>query len=389
MEATPMPFPKLKNPLLCQILILAIILGSFLIPVLFLFRLPFFPDWFRAIGSIVLDIGMLTYLLKSFLCLMTVDMTLASLHCYQKVRRRFPLPANFSPEKAKRRIAHFGEEYYPVSCPVPPQMLLYKSAYPLTIYSRSVEKLIAFYETPFLDKDQYRRFVSSAATNARALRGSKTHRFLDKNQRSAPINQVMVVLVFADRVEENFRLTLPDEVCKGGGDSFDSALLPCVVDLEQQLCTFDSLRLPGICFAIAAKNRGISLIRRLLFGGRFPYARAHEWLDRKNETDWEQTLWSYWRTVKKELSCDKKQFQKMSHGDMLFRDGYLYIKWRDRGVRVPVTLDHEAQCAKIENIDLWYYPKANKIAKEIAVDMKTKATAYFAHHGYAAEYITH
>lgn len=381
-----MPFPRLKNPLLCRILIYVVLLGSFALPILLWFQLPFFSDRFRGIGFIVLGIGLLICLLKNLLCLITVDLSLAIFRCYQKARRCFSLPPGFSPEKARRRISRFGEEYYPVPCLVPPQMLLYKSAYPMTIHSRSVEKLIAFYETPFLDKELYHRFVSSAATNAKALKGSKTHRFLDKNQRSAPINQVMLVLIFADRVEETFRLTLPDEVCKGG-DGFDRALLPCVVDLEQQLCTFDSLRRPNILSAHAAKNRGIDLIRRCLFGGRFPYARSPEWLDPPKDVDWEQTLWSYWRTVKKEMPSDKKQFQKMAHGDLLFRDGYLYVKWHERGVRVPVTLDHAARCAKVEDIDLWYYPKSNKIAKEVVATMKTKITAYFARHGYTAEYV--
>ncbi len=44
-----------------------------------------------------------------------------------------------------------------------------------------------------------------------------------------------------------------------------TALLPCVIDLEEQICTFDSMRMPCTGFQYPIKNRGIKIIRKYLF----------------------------------------------------------------------------------------------------------------------------
>ena len=78
----------------------------------------------------------------------------------------------------------------------------------MTIYSSGIEKLMAVYSVELLDQEQYRLIVSSAKANARALKGAKKHRFLDRAQRSAPLHQVIVIVIFADRVEEQLRTEL-------------------------------------------------------------------------------------------------------------------------------------------------------------------------------------
>ena len=380
-----MPFPRLKNPLLCRILVYVTVLGAALVPMVLVVCLPL-PESIRVVGFAVPLAGLLVYILKNFLCLMAMDTFLATLCCQQKARKHFTLPPGFSPEKVTRKLSHFGQEYYPVPCPVPPQMLLYKSACSLTVYARSIEKLVALYRVPLLDKNLYRNLVTSAAINAKALKGSRPHRFLDKNQRRAPIHQVTVVLILADRVEEDLRAALSEEVCKGGGDEIDTSLLPCVVDLERQLCTFDSFRVPYTGFVYAVKNRGINLIRRSVFGGRFPYSRSPDRPEPKDADYLDQTLWQLWRATKREVSSDEKRFRKMSHGDLRLRNGYLYVKWKDHGVRLAATLAPETRRAQVEEPDLWYYPKANKISQQTAAALKKQITTYFAHHTYTVTY---
>lgn len=379
-----MPFPRLKNPLLCRILVYVTVLGAALVPMLLMMHLPL-PEGLQAFAILAPLAGLAVYVHKNFICLMTVDLILATLCCQQKARKHFALPPGFSPEKVTRRLSHFGREYHPVLCQVPPQMLLYKSIYPLSITACSIEKLVALYRVPLLDKNLYRNLVTSAAINAKALKGSRPHRFLDKNQRRAPINQVMVVLILADRVEEKLRSALSEEVCKGGGE-INTSLLPCVVDLEQQICTFDSFRVPYTGFVYAAKNRGINLLRRYVFGGRFPYSRSPDRPEPKDADYLDQTLWQFWRATKRETSSDEKRFRIMSHGDLCLQDNFLYVKWKGHGVRLATTLDPETRRAQVDEPDLWYYPKANKISQQTAAALKKQITTYFAHHTYTVTY---
>lgn len=110
-----------------------------------------------------------------------------------------------------------------------------------------------------------------------------------------------MILILADQVEEGLRGQLFDVVRREAGDGFDTALLPCVVDLEKRICTFDSERIPYTGFQYPAKSRGIRLIRRYLFRGRFPYSSSPDMLDSvwNQELSPENSLWDLWRMTRR------------------------------------------------------------------------------------------
>ena len=76
----------------------------------------------------------------------------------------------------------------------------------------------------------------------------------------------------------------------------------------------------------------------------------------------------------------------MSHGDLCLQDNFLYVKWKGHGVRLATTLDPETRRAQVDEPDLWYYPKANKISQQTAAALKKQITTYFAHHTYTVTY---
>ena len=263
----------------------------------------------------------------------------------------------------------------------------------MTIYSSGIEKIIATYHIDFLDKNQYQLIVNSATANSKALKGKKKHRFLDKSQKSSPLNRTTVIVIYAKQVDEKLRNSLFDVVCKNGGDGFDTAILPCVVDLEKQICTFDSMRMPYTGFQYPVKNRGIKIIRKYLFNKKFPFADSPDTLDTIKDMDPEQSLWDFWKTMKKELVSDdknmKKRFEKMKHRDIIFEDGYIYLKWEDDGLWISVELNEELRMAEIDPIDSWDYPKSHKIAKATIKEIKTLINTYFAGLGYTTKYISY
>ncbi len=388
-----MKSPKLKNALLCRILVYVVVLGGFIAPIIIVANLKFVPEAIKVIVGIGLAVGLLVYLIKNFVLLMTMDVGLAMLHCHNTARKHFALPKSFSVQKFERRITRFGKEYEPSAISPRPETLRYKSNTPMTIYSSGIEKIIATYHIDFLDKNQYRLIINSATANSKVLKGKKKHRFLDKSQKSSPLNRATVIVIYAKQVDEKLRNSLFDVVCKNGGDGFNTAILPCVVDLEKQICTFDSMRMPYAGFQYPVKNRGIKIIRKYLFNNKFPFADSPDMLDPIKDMDPEQSLWDFWKTMKKELVSDdknmKKRFEKMKHRDIIFEDGYIYLKWEDDGLWISVELNEELRTAEIDAIDSWDYPKSHKIAKATIKEIKTLINTYFAELGYTTKYISY
>ena len=388
-----MKSPKLKHALLCRILVYVVVLGGFIAPIIIVANLKFVPEAIKVIVGIGLAVGLLVYLIMNFVLLMAMDVGLAMLHCHNTARKHFVLPKSFSEQKVEREFTRFGKEYEPSAISPRPETLRYKSNAPMTIYSSGIEKIIATYHIDFLDKNQYHLIINSATANSKALKGKKKHCFLDKSQKSSPLNRVTVIVIFAKQVDEKLRNSLFDVVCKNGGDGFDTAILPCVVDLEKQICTFDSMRMPYTGFQYPVKNRGIKIIRKYLFNNKFPFADSPDMLDPIKDMDPEQSLWDFWKTMKKELVSDdknmKKRFEKMKHRDIIFEDGYIYLKWEDHGLWISVELNEELRMAAIDPIDSWDYPKSHKIAKATIKEIEILINTYFAGLGYTTKYISY
>lgn len=388
-----MEFPKLKNALLCRILVYVVVLGGFIAPIIIVANLNFVHETIKIIVGITLAIALLIYLIKNFMLLMAMDIGLATLHCNNTARKRFALPLSFAVKKVENRILKYGKPCSPIAIVPSPHMLQYKSNAPLTIYSSGIEKVIAVYHIDLLDKNQYHSIINSATANTNALKGKKKHQFLDKSQKKSPLNRVTVIFLFAKQVDPNFRDNLFKAVCQNGGDGFDTATIPCVVDLETQFATFDSMRIPYAGFQYPVKNRGIKLIRKCLFNGKLTFANSPDVIDPIKDTDPEQSLWSFWRNMKKELISDeketKKRYEKMVHKELIFDDGYIYLKWEDKGIWVSVEIDEKTKIAEIDAIDSWYYPKQNKIAKTTIKEMKGIINSYFAELGYTTKFISY
>ena len=388
-----MKIPQLKNALLCRILVYAVVLGGFIAPIIIVANLNFVHETIKIVVGIAFAIALLVYLIKNFVLLMAMDIGLATLHCNNTARKRFALPRLFAVKKVENRILKFGKPCSPIAISPKPHLLQYKSNAPLTIYSSGIEKVIAVYYIDLLDKKQYHSIITSATANSNSLKGKKKHQFLDKSQKKSPLNRVTVIFIFAKQVDPDFQDNLFKAVCQNGGDGFDTATIPCVVDLETQRATFDSMRIPYAGFQYPVKNRGIKLIRKCLFNGKFTFANSPDAVDPIKDIDPEQSLWSFWRNMKKELISDekeaKKRYENMAHKELIFDDGYVYLKWEDKGIWVSVELDEETKFAEIDEIDSWYYPKQNKIAKTTIKEIKGIINSYFAELGYTTRFISY
>ncbi len=167
-------------------------------------------------------------------------MMLAAFACELHAQSRFPLPESFSAEKAVKRLSRFGSQRDPAPGFIKPDMLRFKSSRSFTVYARAIEKTISVYHVDFLVPDSYRKIIDSAQACYNSLKDSVKHRFLEPDIKKAPLNRVIVIVIFAKTVDAVFASDLCERVGKNGGDGYDASVLPCVVDLGSRYCFFDA-----------------------------------------------------------------------------------------------------------------------------------------------------
>ena len=376
--------------MLCRILTYLVVICPPLLFTILVPNLSFLGTTIQVLLILGTWVAVLFYILKNFPILMGLDMMLGQAHCRNTARKRFALPKAFSVERAKRRLLRFGKSCTPTALMPKPQILQYQSKASWMIYSSGTEKVIVAYSVECLDKALYLSIVRSANANSKALLGKKKHFYLDKSQYENPLHRVTVIVLFANRVAPEFVDELSEIVCKQNGDGFDEAILPCVVDLETRFVTFDSERIVYTGLSYPVRNRGIRLIRKCLFGGKFTYETSPDTLEPR--LDPEQSLWDLWRTLKQELAQgkteDQQRYENMKHKELVFENGYIYLKYENRGVWLAVDLDEENKVAEVDAIHTWYYPRDGKIEKETIKELRTIITSYFATQGYQTKYLS-
>ncbi|MGM9666048.1 MAG: hypothetical protein ACI3XX_05875 [Eubacteriales bacterium] len=385
-----MKYPKIKHALFCRILTYVVILGAAVIPIAIVASLKFIPSTVQVLVILACTCGLIFYLFTNLSVLMCLDIKLATMHCYNTARKYFSLPYGDVQKRAERKISRYGKKCSPLAITPTPENLRYKMKSPVTIYSSGLEKVVAAYHVDFLDKDIYKSILSSAKANSEALRGKKKPLLLSRSQKSSPLNRVTVVFIFAKSVDDMFSHELPNAVCKQSGEGFDESFMMCVIDMHKRICVFDSMRIPYEGFGYPAKNRGFHLVKKFIFNGKISPKKNSALLDKGDIDDPEQSLWSLWHGIRKELILsgkeDEKRFSSMKDKEIVIYEDLIYIKSGERGVSLFVEEDEESKSAKISYIDIWDYPKANQISKSDCDEIKKLITEHFQSVGYKTEF---
>lgn len=386
-----MNYPKLKHALLCRILIYVIVIGGIFLPTIVACFVPFVPRYVKPLIFLASGIALAFYIVRTMGVMMALDLSLALEHCRSTARTRYSIPPACSVARMERRISHYGRKCAPTPYMPQPTNLRYRFKSSITVYTRGIEKVVAAYHTDLLDTDTYRSIFSSAKVNSKALIGLRKPMFLDKAQKKAPLNRVTVIVIFAQRVDAELRNRLYDVVCKQSGDDFEDSVLPCVIDIENQICVFNSMRLPYAEFACPVKNRGIRIVKQLIFGGRMPLSKNEHLLEPMPEINPEDSLWKFWKALHYEMIGQerelKRQFASMEDKAVVYREDELYVKWGERGICQQISLSPEKRQAKIESISMWFYPKVNPIAKKTIRQLEEYVTVYFSSRGYTVQFV--
>ncbi len=387
-----MGFPKLKNALLCRILPYITVLGGCILPLVILFSIEAIPMVIKAVVGFGLVFGLLFYMIKNFMVLMALDFYLASIHCHNTARKKFSIPDRISISKIEKKFLRYGMECAPTPAFPRPTALRYRFKSSMTVHSCGTELVVATYHTDFLDKEEYSAIFDSAIANSQSLIGKKKARFLDKSQKSAPLQRVTVIAIFANEVDCGFAEKLYREVCKEDGDGALVSVIPCIIDIKNRECVFNCLRLPYCGFGYPVKNRGVRLIRKYVFGGKLPLKGNDNLLDPMENIDLNKTLWQFWRDVKYMIigqdEATKKLFESMEHGEVKFDGEFVFVRCEERGIQLAVLLDEDLKIASVDPILSWMYPKANAVSKKDIEIIKKAIINFFLEMGYSCEFIS-
>lgn len=385
-----MNIPKLKHPKLCRILPYVIVLGSAALPIWLVFQFSL-PDWVRLIVIFAALVGLLIYLFKNFMVLMMLDMGLAMLSCHQSARTVYSLPPRRSADAIRRSILRYGQPCAPTPVLPQPSALRYQFGYPLTVYSRGIERVVAAYEVDSLNKALYQDILRSAKANSKALTGRKKALFLDQTQKKQALHRVTVILILAHHVDPQMTSELYELLCKQCGDEYENCIVPCVVDLAAHTCVFNCLRLPYVGYQYPVKNRGIRLIKNRVFGGNLNLKANKHHLAPLKDMDPEYTLWYLWRELQYQVVGSQKEvkkcFESMSEQEIRVCDDLLYLKWDHRGICQAVELDTEEKLAKVEAVTTWAHPKAQPISKKLIREMESHILDYYDKQGYTVGFV--
>lgn len=386
-----MKFPKLKNAGLCRLTPYVVVITPFILVGVLLWSFDFIPPAVAGFGCIGLVALLLLVIFKNFIVLMAMDFAFSDIYSNQRARKSFPI--NTTKKAILRRLSFLGRECQPTNLEPKPEMLRYKCSVSMTVYYKCIERMVAVYSSSYLDREEYNSMMRSAKANFKVLTGRKKPLLTDPSQKNAPICKCCFSVIIADSVDIGLSEELYKLVSSGNGDGEDSCILPCVIDLENRKCTFDSQKIPYCGFSYAAKSRVINMIARYVFGGRLPIKKSKDYIEPIYqdfyESDENTTVWEFWSKAYKELIGSEKEYKKLSasmtHGQVKEKDDFTYCKVNKRIVML-YTEYKDSSMVTVEEPDLWDYPKVNKISKNHLEFIKSQITEYYTSMGYKVKF---
>ena len=394
-----MKWPKLKHPLLCNIVLVGIVMAPPIL-ILFLPALPvaaYIPPILLAVLILCPWIGSLWFMISHYALLMMTSVCLEMYQAYLQGRRHFTCPQNGTEpagirKRILRRVERFGYPYEVKAAPRELIALRYQNLPSATVYYHRIEKLLLVYEVDILDGDAFRKLWQSANAVTNII-GKEQRPLYRKPKGHSKDNSVSVAaVILANTVSPDVAAKLAEE----DSQMNDRHILLCAVELSTAKYYFDNQKEPFL-FSYPVKNRAINRIHRIVFGGRVPLrSNPHMlpepmWLKR-DEFHPEDSLWSFMKRAQKKLKgmgrSEKKRFQEMQDGTVTMDDGWLYCKIGDRVDMMMLDDDEDDPQKKQVTLSLnWYYPKSNCISKKDRATIRRMVEVFLGEQGYSVTFV--
>ncbi len=394
-----MKWPRLKHPLLCNIVLVCSVMAP---PILSLF----FPTLPVAayIHPLLLPVIMFApwvwaiwFMISHYALLMMTSICLEMYHAHLHGRRYFTCPKNGKdPATIRKRILRRAKRFgYPYELDAMPQELVsvrYKNTPSMTVYYHRIEKLLLVYEVDVLDADASRKLWQSANAITNIIGKEQTPLYRKPKGPSKNNSVSVAAVILANTVSPAVAAKLVDTEIR----TDDRHVLFCAVELSTAKYYFDNQKEPFM-FTYPVKNRAINRIHRVVFGGRVPLRDNPHTLPiphgfEKNGFDPEMSLWHFMKYAQKELKGvsrrEKKRFQEMQNGTVITDDGWLYCKLGDRVSTMMVDDDENDPQKKQVILSLnWHYPKSNRISKKDNATIRRLTEEFLRGQGFEVTFI--
>lgn len=373
---------KLSNPRRAYLLGSLLVIGAPFFAGLLPFLIPTLRTEHRIIAALLLGLLVLAWIIGHFGQLLSVEMVLMAMCAYDKARRSYPSAAAGKEweDQILRRANRIGKAVTPAPLAPAPDLLIYRSAPSMTVLQRSIEKLILLYRTDLLDREELGRILQSARENVRVYAGSTHHRFLDKEQKAASPAVCAAVLILAQAVEDDLREELFACLSKENGDGYDTAVLPCVIDLARGIAVLDSLELPSF-IGTPAKNRTLRMIGRCVFGGDLPWRKSTDRLPPDSDLDQGATLLSLWKQADsdaREFAHREKQiFESLKDEEGRVDEELFYVKLGKRALSLFFEKNRAETLVYLDEPTTWDHPRTSDVSEKDAERIRVIAEQTF------------
>ncbi len=394
-----MKWPKLKHPLLCNIVLVGGTVLAFFLPFV-LFALAdkdILPDFVTIVLTFSIWGGLLWFLISHVGILMILSAVLEMYQGYLHARTYFTCPKNGTQpdgirKKILRRAKRFGTPYELETAPRELTVVRYRNTPSMTVYYHRIEKFLLVYEVELLDAEASRKLWQSANAITNIVCRKQKPLYQKPKGHSKDNSVSVATVILANTVSPD----VAAQLVKDNSRMDDRHVHVCAVELSTAKYYFDNQKEPFM-FTYPVKNRAINRIHRIVFGGRVPLRdNPHTlpeppWLA-KNEYDPEVSLWSYIGYVKKEVGTqsrkEKKKFQEMADSTVIQDDGWLYCKLEGRVDMMMIDDDENDPQKKQVILSLnWSYPKSNRISKKDRATIRRLVETFLREQGYDVTFV--
>lgn len=373
-----MKFPKLKHPVLCQI----VLYFPVAIPVIILL-----VDVVLELESIlliilffVLSIFNVVFLLKKAPVFMAVDLMLHTIKSFLNSRDYYISDINGSDienakNKISKRIPFLAKQYSPISRSINPEVFRIMRYTPESVEYSKIEKYYFIYSVDYLDERNYNDILVSVRANIKEFHKPFTPKFFtDKQRKKAPFAKCSAVIILAKSVSPNV-LKFTENTLE---DKYYGCILPCICDMSKKCYYFYSvkeyasagfIRKPEINFAI-------DMVKKIVFARKLPLKNTDKSdmsklavlseLD-KEDDGLEMSLWEVLRFFEKEFKNadieNNKHMKKLRDKEVLITDSSVLLKIGEKAVSLPyIETDENETNISVLISDTWDYPKTSKIS---------------------------
>ena len=393
-----MKFPKLKHPVLCQIILYLPTLIPFIILLIDVI-LGLESEW-SVILFLVLTVVDLVFLIKKAPIFMAVDLMLHTVRSFLRSRDYYISDINCSDietakNKITKRIPFLAKEYTPVSRQITPDVFRIKRYTPETVEYSKIEKYYFIYSVDYLDERNYTDILASVRANIKEFyEPFKSKFYTDKRRKKAPFAKCSAVVILAKSVSPNV-LKFTENTLE---DKYYGCILPCICDITKNKYYFYSIkeyasvgfiRKPEINFAI-------DMVKKIVFAGKLPLKNTDKSATNlpvmlselsKEDDGLELSLWEALRFFEKEFKeadvINNKQMKKLHDKKVLITESSVLLKIGERAISLPfIEIDENETNISVLISENWDYPKTSKISLKDMELIKNLVSAELTEKGY-------